>query len=271
MDDMSTESKPLIEGVSFPPVIVEPSRLHEPKELTGLELGWLAADAGFDITSTYYDEYVVDEIDLPKLLAYIFGTQASEIPEDLLELARKLEIDVASNWSVSVFGYYDDEYIVEFDWPISSDYTSKWRDLERWYWNLPNARDNAGVLAYCRSKGLDTTGLSPLEAIKAQLAKENPGRSDQRVERATFAEVRRLHLGEVNIGGNDRIAKVQPRATEVPEGLTEDVPEIMGVLLQAPSRTGAQLQLVDGYHRMRDARVRGTRVGNFIVLRVTVW
>lgn len=256
---------PLIEGLVFTPVVVAPNLLKQPKAVFGdLDLQWDAEGSGFEISSGYYDDEVeVRSVDLPKLLAFLFSARVADIPAELLALGEELRLDASTDWTIRVGGYYDDEYYVTFDWSRAADVDLR---LSRWYWSLPNAVDRDGVLAYCRSKGLDTTGLEPLAAIKQQLAQENPGRSSVRVERAVGVQVQRLHLGELTYNA-ERLASIKARPVKRPENLLEVVPKIAGVAVQVSSEPGRQFLMVDGYHRMRDLRNQGKRVGNFIILR----
>lgn len=258
-----------IEGLTFPPVVVQQSPLNQP-ELASANFRhayWaLGAGDSFEIADTYYEEVYVETVNVRAVLAEIFRTQEKHIPADLLALATsaELRLDQPGSWQVTRGGYYDDEYTFEAHWGDNAVQAA----LSKWWWAQPNANDHSSTLAYCRAKGLDTTDLTPIEALRAQLRRENPGRTSAQVESATGVEQRSLYFSQVDALPG-RLAEIEARPAKKPAEITEQLDPIVGVVYPTRGR-GRQGErayaLVDGFHRFKGVTSTKKRTGEFLVL-----
>lgn len=190
------------------------------------------------------------------VLAYLYKVNPEDIPDSLVTKATN-ELDLDSEDGYEVYasgGYYGDEAHVDFAYPDTALKT-----LKRYYYELPDAKDEAGVLQYVRGKGVDTAGLTPIEAIKKQLNDENHGKTHQLVERSNTVTAKKVNFDQVEIPQKKHFDAVEPRPVVAPE----NVDAVCGVLVQ----TGEyRYRLVDGYHRMKHKTLANGKTGKFIVL-----
>lgn len=221
--------------------------------------------SGSTCNSDGYDDYcrdseydnirVAEGINTRAVLAEIYNCKSEDIPDDLVDYANnELALDETDSYEVEVaHGYYGDEASVAL-----SDPENVSAKLRSYYFSRDDAKDVNGVLPYVRGKGIDTKGLMPLEAIKAQLRAENKGMIVSHVDRATKVERKSIDLKDVVVPQNEHFIKADPRKPVAPYGAEETV----GVLVQK----GDSYILVDGYHRFKDQTARGTKGGSFIIL-----
>jgi len=193
----------------------------------------------------------VEYVDAERVLAYLFQCSQSQLPADLIEFAEDIGVGEIENYeAVAEGGIYGEEAAVTMDRSVHEE-------LMQWYLDLPEAVDRGGILEYCRQRGVKTSGLSPLEAIKSQLAAENPGRSSARVDRAKSASVQKILLSGIDIPNTKYLDSI-----EGGEEYTTTLDGISGVV----SKEGGGYALVDGYHRLKQAKQSKKTKGTYIVL-----
>jgi len=187
---------------------------------------------------------------------YPYGPEAeTAIPDELVAYGEELGMDKPDAYTLyTEGGYYGEEAVVE----LNPDIRQK---LTEWYYNQDNANDDKGILSYCRSKGHATTGQSPLAAIKNQLNAENNGRKDFRVDKATQVSTKVVAF--------DKITVTQPKHYETvdsrpPVPANDDAKPFMGVLY---TDGRGEYVLIDGYHRLKNARENRPGKGTYIILR----
>lgn len=246
------------ENVKFPPVIVPETKLYQPSSHVNLCYNGVSVQG--DYVSSWNDEnYMIwenleiEEIDVSGVLSTLFGCPRADIPQDLFDLADAIPLSDPSMYDL--YGendYYGETMTAE----LSPSANNKLLD---WYWTQSNAKDSNGVLAYCRSKGFATTGLNPLDAIKSQLAQENPGRRNSKVDKATRVARENLKLSQVVVPQKARLASVTPVEAKP---AVRNTASIIGILYKDANG----YSLVDGYHRFKGASAGSERDGNFLVL-----
>jgi len=186
-----------------------------------------------------YEGLRVESVDGQRVLRQIFGAEygVDNLPQNLLDFADDIGInDISSYEAEAVWGYYGQEAEVHLE-------ASKIAELKAWYWSLDNAEDKDGILGYVRSKGLDTFGFTPIEAIKEQLAKENGGAKNTKVDSATKVSTKKIALSQIIIPNPTHLEEVEaqsatPAARSIP---------VTGVV----RKEGKKYVLVDGYHRIK--------------------
>jgi hypothetical protein len=271
------KSTPVIEGKTFPPIIREPSKLNAPLA----EISHYCFEYEYDqgTSSNYYydgseeddspsyaedmnrdstiENLRVTEVDVKSALAHTFNCPESQIPQDLIDLAEKEGFANPDNWEIEVEGGYYGEELGNAS--VHPEILAK---LRGWYYDQADAHDAAGVLEYCRSKGSETTGLTPLEALKAQLTKENPGRTNNRVDTANVIRVAKLKFSKVRVPKTAaaRMQQIEARTAMPPAGVK--APKISGIVIQQ----GNDYILVDGYHRLKSETSVNKRIGAYIIL-----
>ena len=198
------------------------------------------------------------------MLAHIFHVDEDNVPADLIEYATEtLNMDKSDSYEISATsGYYGEEVHVR---------TSQLPALRKWYWNRNNAWDTSGVLDYVRGKGLDTTGKTPVEAIKAQLAAENNGKMVAVLDESHSVFVRRLSPSEITLLDAERLQKTEPAPIQSPISKHED-PTTHEELLVGKDIAGVVVQkdnkyfLVDGYARHKGLGRNPNKQQEYIVL-----
>jgi len=256
--------KPRVSAVSQNSVAVEPMPYKEPKSsidgmyIPGLDYLYDAYVDEFYPENHNYTYSVFEGLRLDpningaSIVGHLFGINKS-IPDDLMEYAREVGIEDPSNYQV----HAQDDYYGQFaSFTVSKEMMKKLRD---WYFAHDNAVDNAGILPYVRSKGTETAGLDPLEAIKKQLAEENNGRTSDLVDKATSAIVDKVWLNRIRIPHQDRFDSVEPITSD--DINAEYSQPILGVVYEVDE---SNYELIDGYHRLKGNK---GRTGRFIVLK----
>lgn len=110
------------------------------------------------------------------------------------------------------------------------------------------------ILSYCTSKGIDTTGLTPLEAILLQLKIENPLQEHSQISQVRFTTITVLTPDQIIIPNTLYYEQVAPKAP---------LPAVKDLDTIDPSKTVLSIAgvvyrdafnrfvLMDGYHRMK--------------------
>jgi hypothetical protein len=122
------------------------------------------------------------------------------------------------------------------------------KELTDYYYEQPNAVDGQyGILPYVRGKGFDTSGLRPLEALKASLNAENSGRTSKKVERARKFRAATIALSSITLPVARRVeyALKEPRKAESVKASGQTRP-IAGVVYEV---SPGKYELIDGYRR----------------------
>lgn len=212
--------------------------------------------------------------DLKGLLARTFNTFPHEIPDELVKYAQDNGLDKPEAYTTEIHdawdGYYGEEDPDQYSVSPKSETMAK---LYSWYYNQPNAIDHHRLLAYARGKGIDTTGLTPEEAIKKQLIAEHPELA-KKLEKANSVSVRKIKRGDVTYVDEKRLTNASRLASwAAPEankkgdekGYTYD-----GVLYatygkDARGRFGTKYRLLDGFSRYKSNTAKG-KMQNYIVI-----
>lgn len=268
------EMQAKMDAEQLPPLPeVKISPLREPYTY-GLGVHFYSVDYEYDANyctgdtcdSEYSDGYCRDSIyeglrikDGPvnsrAVLAQIFNTNESNIPDDLVRMADdELDMDNPESYDVhAVNGYYGEEVEVHIN---NEAYVAE--RLRSYYLNMPDANDEGGILPYLRGKGLNTVGLTPIEAVKKHLRDENRGNIVDYVEKTNVVSKKRIDLSDVKIPQKHHFDTVAPRDPLSPDG----VEKICGIVV----KKDRAFFLVDGYHRLKHELEREQFAGNFIVL-----
>ena len=193
----------------------------------------------------------VHQVDVKELLHGIH--QYSEIPDEYVAYAEKNDWGNPDNFEVQrTWGYYEE---IEVDVSLKPEFMAK---VEAYYYSSPVATDSNGVLAYARGKGLDTTGKTPVEALKALLKQENGGRDHPRVDNADTVESKSLQLKNIRIPSQKHYDAVEPRKLQPGKGSSP----IAGVVV----RENGVDSLVDGYHRTKHLNGKLRKSATYFVL-----
>lgn len=269
-----------------PPIILSPTFATNPEGLNSYttQLFCIKAEVDFLYQErgrlSYYEDLKVIKANAKQTLygltrGYIDGQNGAvdteiTLPHELQEPyeANKKWWENPAAWNATAIdGYYGHESI------IVTPPKELLNAYNTWYYNQPNAVDSLGLLSYARSKGLDTSGYSPLSAIKAQLRAENNGKRIKSIENADFVQRKRIGLSSIVIPNMRHYENVEARELQLPPAPNpngrfrpgEEPPLFSGVLVE---RDGRYI-LADGYHRLKWARENGKRMGHFIVLSTT--
>lgn len=154
-------------------------------------------------------------------------------------------------------GYYGDEIEMDLD---DSGING---ELEKYYWDQPNANDDDGVMSYLRGKGFDTSGLTPREAIEESL------RNEEAIPKSRSLKVDKVGVSNIQLKNIRR-----PNKTRVTEGCKNPKAltkvkgaganhKIAGVLLK---HDHGDYELLDGYKRTAFLDGKGRKGANFIIL-----
>lgn len=217
----------------------------------------------FDDEIDYYTEphevTLVTEpeyIDVQGVLADLHGVNKEDIPNEYTAHAKENKWDAPENFVINrYYGYYGEVFT---DVTTTPELTEK---VTEYYRNMENATDSQGVLQYCRSKGQPTAGMTPIEALKAQLSKENKGKKHKYVDHATNVWLETVRLEDIRIPAQKHYDRVEPRK---PEASLRSNPTIAGVVRMDENR---DYVLVDGYHRTKFLNESGRyKKGKYFVL-----
>jgi hypothetical protein len=203
-----------------------------------------------------YENLRITNVNSRQVVADVFGCTRDDVPDSLLEDFEEQGFGNTDAFTIEgKMGYYGEEI-----------YHKAPEGLQEWannrYWSLPNAEDKDGVLRYLRGKGFDTTGKTPIEAVKAQLASENNGKVPTSVAKAN-----KLELKDKSVNNIQKDQTKMSRADATPSTPTiNDTKQIIGVITRDTKYS--KLRLVDGHRRAKyhqdNARVR--KIGTFLFL-----
>lgn len=264
--ELSKRGRPAKAKPTAAPIDTPISKLHEPSNrgdvtnAPGIEYDydwygtpdWASDNDGYGRNRVYEGLRITEVNDVRGVLANLFSCSPNDIPDELYDYAvDELHMDSPESYYIrGEAGYYGEEISI-----TAEDIGA----LKRWYYKENNARDYNGVLDYVRSKGVDTSGKEPVQAIKDQLAFENNGKLLQAVKDARYVGIKNLTFKQVKANEKRMAQTVVPEESAVVKNKTAK--EFAGVVV----RDGKEYFLVDGYKRTKT--LQGTRKdGEYIVL-----
>jgi len=267
MAPFEVKATPVSSKPSLPPIVTSLNPLSEPPRNADLryvidyEYDNYAEPAGRESDygrNRVYSGLRIETVPpVRTILASIFNAHESDIPDDLVDYATNvLEMDDEDAYEIGASGgYYGEEvYINSTQIPA----------LRAWYYKADNANDANGVLEYVRSKGVDTSGKTPVEALKAQLALENKGKLPAAVANANSIEVKSLRASNIIIPDkakfDNTVASELPKASKSSNGSARDA---VFTAVVAKDKNDKYV-LVDGYSRVKG--LPPGRATNYIVL-----
>lgn len=184
--------------------------------------------------------------------------RSNKTPEDLKAVLAKYDSDqVAQDFEAyGEGGYYGEEIAINVP-----EYIKK--EIKDYYYSQPNATDEAGILPYVRGKGTATAGLTPVNAIKAQLAEEN-SKILKKLENANAVQVGRVDLSKLKKRSisQTKEAERDPRSPDAVRGSGTNE-SIAGVVFK---NSNDEYELLDGYHRTSFLSHNNKKSGKFIIL-----
>jgi len=218
--------------------------------------GCYGCDTGEDYCrgSRYEGLRVETPVDIRRVLSHVFNCAEKDVPDDAVTFGESIGLDGEDAWYVyGVADYYGETVETEMEQYVFDQ-------LREWYYQRDNAEDAFGIYGYVRSKGQVTTGLSPLDALKAQLTAENKGRKISAVEEAKSFRVESLLFDTIHVPHEARYKKIEPRLAKS----KINAKAYVGVV--ARDRQTNSYTLIDGYHRLKSVKESSLRKGEFIIL-----
>jgi hypothetical protein len=241
--------------LELPPIIVPKSLITVPQSDTNHEI-YSGVEVGIAHYPTSSDEFEVRDVySYEEALRGYFSTGYTKaLPNELHKLAKELKLYDPSAYKVcGVRGYYGDEAEIYFEDEVKAK-------LEEWAYSNNNAEDWNNVLDYCHSKGLNTTGLTPIEAIKTQLKEEYKNFSlPYGIREAKYLIKTNIPVEEIQITNKTKLDHSSPK----PILSKTNRKPIAGVLI---SNGYKKYTLVDGYRRFKTLQQNNNSEGSFIVL-----
>ncbi len=199
-----------------------------------------------------------EPIDPRDPLEAIFGIVIEKdepIPEDLQTIVSTARLEHASSYTIKAIpDYYAERAVTELK-PLTE------KAVTDWYYSKENAEDSDGVLAYVRSKGTNTAGLNPVEALKKQLLEEVGPQIASHIQNADSVTDITLNIERINIPTITSLSTGNPFLTSTRRSNT--IRPYLGVLV----REGRGYLLLDGYRNlMTDNIDNPKRRGTFLIL-----
>lgn len=205
----------------------------------------------------------ITEVNLDAVARYIIGDLTgrsrydnSMSPALVANVSSRLEeLGIANPDAWEIYGepdYYGDNAAAEL---LHKD--SIYKEVTELLLQHSDNEDADGIYKYCRSKGQVTTGLTPLEAIRAQLSAENGNKYSKHVYEAARVYTQRIELDKIHIGAKKHFATCDPRKMLASQGKL-----IAGVL----AKVGNEYHMVDGYHRLKWLTENQRKSATYIVL-----
>lgn len=214
-------------------------------------------DDGDLCRDTVYEGLTVENkpVDTREVLSQIYSTDPGNIPDDLVRVANdELHLDQPDYYEAyAENGYYGEEPVVALAYPEDVH-----KRLTEYFYSLPDAKDDQGILPYVRGRGVDTTGLTPVNALKKSLREENNGKLVSAAEKATKVTRGAIPFSKIEITQKKRYESVAPKVPNSPKGADK----IIGVVV----KRGDSFVLVDGYQRVKHANLSKGKNGTFLIL-----
>lgn len=256
------QSTPVKPARHFSPITTAATTLREPSFIEYLDF---SDDVVIDVeySGDYYSDHSSSDVSVisvntRKVLARIHHVDESHITDEHIAEVEALGINDASNYEATSaeFDYYADSTPI----PVVTMKPELSEKLKEHYWKRPDADDDDNVLRYCRAKGQDTTGLTPLEAVQKQLRAENNNRSHSLVDNASSVDSGKIRLENIAVPAQKHYEGVESREPKSPT----DAPEVAGVVYK--SKRSDKYVLIDGYHRLKHLKGKKRKQARYIVL-----
>lgn len=197
-------------------------------------------DSYADLTTEFESVIMRDLLSGIHGFSYYHEEYVALITPEYIKHAEDNDWANSSNFIITrTRGYYDE---IDLEVELTPEFL---QEVNEYNYRRANAQDTQGVLSYCRGKGIDTTGKTPLQAIQEQLKTENNGKKHVKVAKAERVEVESVRLENIIIPAEKHYNNVEPRK---PESTLSKGKSIAGVVYKDPNGT---LTLIDGYHRTK--------------------
>lgn len=176
--------------------------------------------------------------------------------DKILEIMRQHGTDDVDNYIVDYsYTSYGHDFVASF---VNSDALIK--DLENYYYSKPNAIDKDGILEYVRSKGVETQGLKPFDALMKQFRDEYGNRESQYVNRSNNVSQMRIKNDRIVAGAREHYKNVEPHDVKS----FNSSRAIAGVVFY--DKNYNVYRLIDGYHRRKHMLNNNVDEANYIIL-----
>lgn len=263
-DNNIKDVPPVVSEVSNSP-LREPILAYSYLSLSGVDYDYdsthcASPDCGEDgdmCRDTVYEGIRVEDkpIDTRQVLASVFSTAEKNIPDELVRIGEE-ELNLNSPDAYDAYtenGYYGEEPQVDFAEPGAVN-----KRLKEYFYTLPDAKDDQGILPYVRGKGHDTTGLAPVDALKKSLREERNGKLPVAVEKAAQVSRGAVRFDKIKVSQKKHYDTTAPKVPNSPKGADK----ILGVVL----KKGEDFILIDGHQRLKHARLLNPKSGTFLIL-----
>lgn len=189
-------------------------------------------------------------------LAANFGVDEDQVPDEWVSRMNALDL----NSSIRVEGerdYYGEQVAVYVDPEVQEELASM-------YYSLPNATDEDRGLNYAREEGVDTTGLTPVEAVKQSLPEMSHTASiKKQIDKSSKVSREAIRMEAVKF--DQKALEASPSYDFSKSTATGHAAPSAGVLLPDP-KDPARFTLVGGYERFKAAQAKGNKKWTFHVL-----
>jgi hypothetical protein len=158
------------------------------------------ADSYTSCMNIQYYNLRMTSVNVNLVLRATYGFNSGfDVPEDLTKKALELNLDSLDSYDLEeVPDYYGPTAEVKMNSRI-------FKELQDSYYEQPNAVDLHNYLDYARRHGVDTTGKSPIEALKEQ-AKINSGIDlPEKAVEATQAKVKEIDFTKIKVDDNMKL------------------------------------------------------------------
>lgn len=166
---------------------------------------------------THITSAEIRSIDMRAVLASAFSVTSDEISPELVQQARNLDFDKSSHWNYKIIGDYYEDTITFIPPEGFKEF------VEKEFYAQGNAEDRNGVLSHVRNYGIDTTGLTPVEAVKKYLSHEGETKLPSAIAKKENITKKKVELRKIRLNNNQKFIPAVQRN-----------PRISGILVQNP-------------------------------------
>lgn len=209
------------------------------------------------------ENVAMDFTDAESFLVDYYRCDSQQIPGELVEIVNQSGILDDANWVFDVSaGYYGEE----LNGPFFNGNQAAVQKINQYYWALPNANDHAGVLTFLRSKGMETQGKTPAEAVQEYLGDNASARKLMRGRKVTGVGSLTLdktssRWQKITFADKAKFDKTRPAPK-----LSDKTPS--GILLQDMKNYTGNRVLVDGYAAMKAVKSNVEGKARFITVTI---